>query len=74
MSALDKQEGGKHYKDFAIQPIYFIMKNKIPAAEANIIKYACRHRLKNGAQDIKKIIHYCELILKLEYGEDGESR
>ena len=69
MQALEKQEGGKHYKDFAIQPIEFITKNKIPFCEGNIIKYASRHLHKNGAEDIRKIIHYCELILQLEYGE-----
>jgi hypothetical protein len=29
----------------------------------------CRHQAKNGAQDIKKAIHYLELILELQYGE-----
>lgn len=67
MSALDKQEGGKHY-DMPIQPIEYITKNKLPYIEGNIIKYATRHRNKNGAEDIKKIIHYCELLLELEYG------
>ena len=67
MSALKKQEGGKHY-DMPIQPIEYITKNKLPYIEGNIIKYATRHRNKNGAEDIKKIIHYCELLLELEYG------
>ena len=67
MSALKKQEGGKHYV-MPIQPIEYITKNKLPYIEGNIIKYATRHRNKNGAEDIKKIIHYCELLLELEYG------
>lgn len=66
MSALKKQEGGKHYV-MPIQPIEYITKNKLPYIEGNIIKYATRHRNKNGAEDIKKIIHYCELLLELEY-------
>lgn len=69
MSALDKQEGGNHYKDMAIQPVEFIDSNKIPFLEGNVIKYICRHANKNGAQDIRKVIHYCELILELRYGE-----
>lgn len=68
-SALDVQEGGNHYKKMAIQPIEFIHKNNIPFEEANCIKYLCRHRDKNGAQDIRKVIHYCQLILELEYNE-----
>ena len=69
MNALDTQVGGNHYKDMKIQPIEFIMANNLPFPEGNIIKYVCRHRHKDGAKDIKKIIHYCELILELEYGE-----
>lgn len=69
MSALDKQEGGHHYKDMPIQPVEFIYANNIPFLEGNVIKYICRHANKNGAQDIKKVIHYCELILELRYGE-----
>ena len=35
--------------------------------EGNVIKYITRHKAKNGAEDIRKAIHYCELILQLEY-------
>jgi len=67
MSALNKQEGGNHYK-LVIQPIEYIVRNQLPFIEGCIVKYATRHRSKNGAEDIKKIIHYCELLLELEYG------
>ena len=69
MGALDKQEGGSHYKDMAIQPVEFIVANKLGFLEGNIVKYVCRHHSKNKAQDIRKAIHYCELLLELEYGE-----
>lgn len=69
MSALDKQVGGSHYKDMAIQPVEFITANNIGFLEGNIIKYACRHASKNGAEDIKKVIHYAELILATKYGD-----
>jgi len=68
-SALDVQVGGGHYKQFAIQPIEFITKNQIPFIEGNIIKYASRHREKNGIEDLRKIIHYTKLLMELEYGE-----
>lgn len=68
-SAKDVQVGGNHYKEMVIQPIEFIYKNNIPFMEANIIKYICRHKSKNKAEDIKKVIHYCKLILELEYNE-----
>ena len=67
MSALQTQVAGGHYKDHKIQPIEFIHANNIPFIEANCIKYLCRHRAKGGAQDIKKVIHYCELLLEMEY-------
>lgn len=70
MSALNKQEGGSHYKDMVIQPVEFITKNNIPFLEGNVIKYVCRHASKNGKQDIEKAIHYLELIKELHYGND----
>jgi hypothetical protein len=67
MSALDTQEGGSHYKDMAIQPVTFIVKNNIQFLEGNVIKYVCRHASKNGVQDIDKAIHYLQLIKELHY-------
>ena len=65
-TAKDKQVGGSHY-DYAIQPIDFIMKNNIPFAEGNIIKYVVRHRNKNGKQDLQKAIHYLEMLIEELY-------
>jgi hypothetical protein len=67
--ALQRQEGGDHYKELSIQPIEFIHANDIPFLEACVIKRCCRHRRKNGAEDIRKAIHELELILQLEYPE-----
>lgn len=66
---LKKQVGGEHYKDMQIQPVEFIHANNIPFIEGACIKYLCRHRNKGGAEDIKKVIHFCEMLLELEYGE-----
>jgi len=71
MTALNKQEGGGHYKDCAIQPVEYIYHNGIGYLEGNIIKYATRHRDKNGAEDLKKVIHYAELLLELEYNVES---
>ena len=65
---LDIQVGGKHYKDMAIQPVEFCQKNQLNHCESSIVKYACRHKIKNGIEDVRKIIHYAQLILQLEYG------
>lgn len=69
MSALNKQEGGGHYKDFTIQPVEFIERNNIGFLEGCVIKRMCRHDAKNGAEDLRKAIHEIELLLELEYGE-----
>ena len=67
-SALAVQVGGSHYKDLAIQPIEYIHANKLGFCEGNVVKYITRHRQKHGADDIRKVIHYCQLLLELEYG------
>ncbi len=68
-SALDKQVGGMHYKQYPIQPVEFCQKNQLNSIESSIIKYAVRHRDKGGKQDVEKIIHYAKLLLELEYAD-----
>jgi hypothetical protein len=70
--ALDQQVGGNHYKDFAIQPIEFIMKNNLNFCQGNVIKYVCRYAEKNGIEDLKKAIHYINLLIQLEYGDENQ--
>ena len=65
--SLDKQHGGSHYKKFKIQPAEFINENKLLFAEGNAIKYICRHSVKGKEEDIKKAIHYLEMILERDY-------
>lgn len=69
-NALDKQVAGDHYKTLAIQPVEFIHANGIDYLAGNVVKYISRHKAKGGASDVRKAIHYCELILQLEYGDD----
>jgi len=71
-SALNIQVGGGHYKDMKIQPVEYIHANNLSFLEGNVVKYITRHKTKNKAQDIRKIIHYCTLILQLEYNETYE--
>jgi hypothetical protein len=71
LSALDKQVSGNHYKDKGIQPIVYIHANNLGFCEGNVIKYVTRHKDKNGAADIKKAIHYLELLLELEYKDEN---
>lgn len=67
-----KQVGGDHYRNLKIQPIEYIVSNNLSFLEGNVVKYITRHKQKGGRADVEKVIHYCELILNLEYGEpDG---
>lgn len=66
-NALDVQVGGGHYKDLAIQPVEYIHKNNLTYLEGNVVKYITRHKSKNGEQDVRKAIHYCQLILRMQY-------
>ena len=65
--SLEKQGGGKHYKNMKIQPAHFINENKLLFAEGNAIKYICRHNLKGKEEDVRKAIHYLEMILERDY-------
>ena len=68
-NAMNNQVGGTHYKDMKIQPVEFITANNLTFLEGNVVKYISRHHAKNGADDVKKAIHYCELILKTVYND-----
>jgi hypothetical protein len=65
--ALTKQEGGSHYKELNIEPVEYIHANELSFFEGNVVKYVTRHKNKKGAEDIRKAIHYLEMILKFEY-------
>lgn len=69
MSALDIQQGGSHYKSKGIQPVQYIKANNLDYFQGNVVKYVTRHKDKNGSEDIKKAIHYLQMILEFDYGE-----
>ena len=52
-----RQVVGSHYKKMKIQPYEFIAKNDLSFFQGNVVKYVCRYKLKNGVQDLEKIIH-----------------
>lgn len=63
------QVAGNHYENMKIQPHEYIVKNGIGWSAGNAIKYLSRYKRKGGADDVKKAIHYCQLLLAEEYGE-----
>lgn len=64
MSSLDTQIGGDHYKELSIQPIEYILANKLGFCEGNVIKYITRYKSKNGLEDLKKAKHYIDMLIE----------
>ena len=56
-----------------IQPVEFIVANDIPFIEANIIKYVCRHKDKDGVNDLLKAAHYLDMLIKQYLPEQNGS-
>ena len=71
---LESQVGGSHYKLCRIQPVEFIHANDLGFCEGNVVKYVTRHKSKGRADDIRKAIHFLELILYLEYGQNAANQ
>lgn len=70
---LDVQVGGGHYKDLKIQPIEYIHANSLGYCEANVVKYISRWKSKGGLQDLEKVKHYVDLLIKLEGLKDDQA-
>jgi hypothetical protein len=69
---LDKARKGNinptYYTDMKISPYEYITANELNWEQGNIVKYISRYKGKNGAEDIRKVIKYAEMLLEREYG------
>jgi hypothetical protein len=72
MKSLENQVGGDHYRNKAIQPIEYIMANKLPFCEGNIVKYITRWPEKGGVEDLRKIKEYCDFLIEEALGDQEE--
>lgn len=63
---LSVQYGGSHYKTKGIQPIEYILENNLSFVEGCIVKYITRWKDKGGIEDLEKIKHYCDFLIKYE--------
>ena len=68
----DKQHGGSHYQKYKIQPSKFVVENELLYPEGCAIKYIIRHRDKGKQQDLLKAIHFIEMIIERDYGDEAE--
>lgn len=64
MTSLETQIGGDHYKELSIQPIEYILANKLGFCEGNVVKYITRYKSKNGLEDLKKAKHYIDMLIE----------
>lgn len=65
-SALETQIGGSHYKKVKIQPVEYIQANHLNFFEGNVVKYITRWRDKGGIEDLKKVLHYTQMLIEFE--------
>lgn len=69
LCSLKEQIGGEHYKGNAIQPVEYAHANKLDFLQGSVVKYVTRFRDKNGVEDLKKAMHFIQMLAELEYGQ-----
>lgn len=62
-----EQVGGDHYKMMKIDVFDFAEANGLTFMEATAVKYICRHRFKNGLEDLLKAQHTINRLIKHYY-------
>ena len=55
-----------HYNQGGIEPIDYIIKNKLSCCEGNVVKYISRWKYKGGIEDLKKAKQYIDFIIDKE--------
>jgi hypothetical protein len=74
VSAFDEQIGGNHYKLMMIQPTEYILANNLGWCEANVVKYISRWRSKGGVDDLRKVVHYTQILIEQELEKKTASK
>ena len=52
-----------HYAKNKIEPIDYIISNKLDFCEGNVVKYITRYKRKGGIDDLKKCKQYIQFII-----------
>lgn len=73
---LETQVGGNHYKNYAIQPVEFVTRNRLAFLPASVIKRMCRYNRPTGKglQDLQKAKHEIDLMVELGGWEQPEEK
>lgn len=64
--ASNRQVGGRHYKDFQIQPAEFCHVNRLGFLTGEVVKRMCAYEATGDIEEIHKSIHELELLLEFE--------
>jgi len=64
---ISKENKSGTYTNLPIQPWHFAETNSLSFLEGCVVKRVCRHRQKDGAQDIDKAIEELKLLKKHLY-------
>lgn len=72
-SELRKQIGGSHYNRHRIQPIDVIDEYGMGFLDGNVLKYIMRYPDKGGTEDLRKAIHYLEMLIEKENRKSAET-
>jgi len=62
----------QHYNRFEVEPATYVLRNRIPGGESDVIYYVTRHEHKGGATDLEKAVRWLVMILKERYGVELE--
>ena len=62
----EKQTTPDHYSGLAIEPLDYIIANKMDFLEGNIIKYVTRYPNKGGVEDLIKAREYIDKLIERE--------
>jgi hypothetical protein len=61
-------ENPVYYASFPIEPIAFILENRLGYCESNVVKYVCRYQYKHESKtdqinDLKKAKQYLDILI-----------
>ena len=75
-SAKNTQVGGNHYSKMKIQPIEYIMANKLSFPVGNVVKYVSRYDKKNNSielqiQDLEKAKQNIDFMIEELKNKEG---
>lgn len=58
-----------HYAKFKIEPVRFVVENRLDFLQASILKYVVRFRDKNGVEDLFKARRMLDMLIAFEQGD-----